>query len=147
MVRQILLPRPHHSKHRKPITAWLYFARPESELETTTDLILDFPGGGFVTLGPNPHHEERLRKWAIITGKPVLSIDYGKAPECEQYLLACWQIGCSKVYRSIPLGCGRVLRCVSSPCRIERRCYRDVWSKFQRDHHRRFCVCFQQSIS
>ncbi|KAG6831689.1 hypothetical protein H0H92_008332 [Tricholoma furcatifolium] len=27
------------------------------------------------------HHEERLRMWAINTGKPVLSIDYGKAPE------------------------------------------------------------------
>ena len=29
------------------------------------------------------HHEERLRMWAIRTGKPVLSVDYGKAPECE----------------------------------------------------------------
>jgi hypothetical protein len=29
------------------------------------------------------HHEERLRVWALRTGRPVLSIDYGKAPECE----------------------------------------------------------------
>lgn len=30
----------------------------------------------------NPaHHEERLRRWAIQTGRPVLSVDYGKAPE------------------------------------------------------------------
>lgn len=28
------------------------------------------------------NHEERLRRWAIQTGKPVLSIDYSKAPEC-----------------------------------------------------------------
>lgn len=27
------------------------------------------------------HHEERLRMWAASSGRPVLSIDYGKAPE------------------------------------------------------------------
>ena len=32
------------------------------------------------------HHEERLRVWAIRTGRPVLSIDYGKAPECMRPL-------------------------------------------------------------
>ena len=42
----------------------------------------DFPGGGFVSMTPE-HHEERLRMWAVRTGKPVLSVDYGKAPECE----------------------------------------------------------------
>lgn len=31
------------------------------------------------------HHEERLRMWTISTGKPVLAIDYGKAPECESH--------------------------------------------------------------
>lgn len=32
----------------------------------------------------NPeHHEERLRMWAVVTGRPVLALDYGKAPECE----------------------------------------------------------------
>ena len=84
VVRQILIPRPPNSKHRKPITAWLFWSRPETELESTTDLILDFPGGGFVSLSP-AHHEERLRRWALLTGRPVLSIDYGKAPECEHY--------------------------------------------------------------
>ena len=29
------------------------------------------------------HHEERLCAWAEKTGRPVLSIDYGKAPERE----------------------------------------------------------------
>jgi len=29
------------------------------------------------------HHEERLCAWAEQTGRPVLSLDYGKAPECE----------------------------------------------------------------
>lgn len=32
------------------------------------------------------HHEERLCAWAEKTGRPVLSIDYGKAPECEYSL-------------------------------------------------------------
>ncbi|KAG8837918.1 hypothetical protein FRC18_007261 [Serendipita sp. 400] len=80
VARQILLPRPANSSQRKPIKAWLFFARPEHELENTTDLILDIPGGGFVCLGPK-HHEERLRRWALVSGRPVLSIDYGKAPE------------------------------------------------------------------
>ncbi|KIK91355.1 hypothetical protein PAXRUDRAFT_830917 [Paxillus rubicundulus Ve08.2h10] len=44
------------------------------------DLILDFPGGGFVAMTPE-HHEERLRTWATRTGKPVLAVEYGKAPE------------------------------------------------------------------
>ncbi|KAJ9121130.1 hypothetical protein QFC24_004803 [Naganishia onofrii] len=58
----------------------LFFARPEAELHTCTELILDFPGGGFISMGPDCH-EERLRRWAKRTGKPVLSVDYGKAPE------------------------------------------------------------------
>jgi len=82
VARQILLPRPASSKHRKPITAWLFWSRPEGQLDTATDLILDIPGGGFVSIGPQ-HHQERLRRWALVTRRPILAIDYGKAPECE----------------------------------------------------------------
>ncbi|KAI0630337.1 alpha/beta-hydrolase [Trametes polyzona] len=78
--RRILLGRPKDSTYRRPMTAWLFFAPPEEELAHATDLILDFPGGGFVSMTPE-HHEERLRMWAVRTGKPVLSVDYGKAPE------------------------------------------------------------------
>ncbi|KAI0675288.1 alpha/beta-hydrolase [Trametes maxima] len=78
--RKLLLARPNGSVSRRPMTAWLFFAPPASELARATDLILDFPGGGFVSMTPE-HHEERLRAWAVRTGKPVLSIDYGKAPE------------------------------------------------------------------
>ncbi|KAF9568032.1 alpha/beta-hydrolase [Agrocybe pediades] len=78
--RKILLPRPKSSSYDRPITAYLFFAPPEKELCKATELILDFPGGGFVAMTPE-HHEERLRMWAVSTGKPVLSIDYGKAPE------------------------------------------------------------------
>jgi acetyl esterase/lipase len=82
--RKILLPRPRSSSYARPIAAYLFFARPESELCKTSDLILDFPGGGFVAMSPE-HHEERLRQWAVTTGRPVLSLDYGKAPECKVF--------------------------------------------------------------
>ncbi|KAJ6594086.1 Alpha/Beta hydrolase protein [Mycena capillaripes] len=78
--RKILLPRPASSTYERPITGYLFFALPEKQLGKATDLVLDFPGGGFVAMSPE-HHEERLRMWAITTGKPILSIDYGKAPE------------------------------------------------------------------
>ncbi|KAI0775696.1 Alpha/Beta hydrolase protein [Trametes elegans] len=78
--RKVLLARPKDSTYRRPMTAWLFFAPPADQLARATDLILDFPGGGFVSMTPE-HHEERLRMWAIRTGKPVLSADYGKAPE------------------------------------------------------------------
>lgn len=83
--RKILLPRPRSSTYQRPIAAYLFFAPPEELLSNATDLILDFPGGGFVAMTPE-HHEERLRIWAMKTGKPVLSIDYGKAPECMDQL-------------------------------------------------------------
>jgi hypothetical protein len=58
-------------------------------------LILDFPGGGFVAMTPE-HHEDRLYSWAVSTGRPVLAVDYGKAPECETY--SCLSIEIPKVY-------------------------------------------------
>ena len=47
-----------------------------------TELIFDCPGGGFVAMTP-AHHEERLRLWGVHSKKPVLALEYGKAPECE----------------------------------------------------------------
>jgi acetyl esterase/lipase len=78
----MLLARPTNSNHRRPITVYLYFALPEKELSQATDLVYDVPGGGFVAMSPE-NHEERLRAWAIKTRRPILSLDYGKAPECE----------------------------------------------------------------
>lgn len=80
--RKFFLPRPKDSAYNRPITVWLFFAPPEHHLVRATDLILDFPGGGFISMTPE-HHEERLRMWTAQTGKPVLSIEYGKAPECK----------------------------------------------------------------
>ncbi|KAF8904470.1 Alpha/Beta hydrolase protein [Gymnopilus junonius] len=78
--RKILLPRPKSSSYERPITAYLFFGPLEQELCKATELILDFPGGGFVAMTPE-HHEERLRMWAVSSGRPVLAIEYGKAPE------------------------------------------------------------------
>ena len=80
------MPRPLTSMYDRPITVHVYFAGPVVELHNCTDLIVDFPGGGFVAMTPE-HHEERLRTWALRTGKPVLAVDYGKAPECDYLFL------------------------------------------------------------
>jgi len=66
----------------------LFFNGTEAQLANATKLVVDFPGGGFIAMGPECH-EERLRRWAKRTGKPVLGINYGKAPECE--LIDIWQ--------------------------------------------------------
>lgn len=56
-------------------------------------MVVDFPGGGFIAMGPECH-EERLRLWAKRTRKPVLSVDYGKAPECESVSeIIGWDLG------------------------------------------------------
>ncbi|KAI0028612.1 Alpha/Beta hydrolase protein [Vararia minispora EC-137] len=84
--RKLLLARPSNSPYTRPITVYLFFSPGDSSVDPTTafgdqqDLILDFPGGGFVAMSPE-HHEERLRRWAVKTGKVIASIDYGKAPE------------------------------------------------------------------
>ncbi|KAG7446287.1 alpha/beta-hydrolase [Guyanagaster necrorhizus] len=78
--RKILLARPKVSPCQRPITVYLFFASTDASLSQSSDLILDIPGGGFIAMNPE-HHEDRLRMWARSTGKPVLSLDYGKAPE------------------------------------------------------------------
>ena len=83
--RKILLPRPKTSSYERPITAYLFFAGPVEDLCKATELIFDIPGGGYVAMTPE-HHEERLRIWAVSTKRPVLSLDYGKSPECQTFL-------------------------------------------------------------
>ena len=82
--RKILLPRPKTSSYDRPITAYLFFAGPVGDLCKATELIFDIPGGGYVEMTPE-HHEERLRIWAVSTKRPVLSLDYGKSPECQTF--------------------------------------------------------------
>ncbi|WWD15824.1 hypothetical protein CI109_100248 [Kwoniella shandongensis] len=82
IVRHITIPRPPTSSRANlpPVRTMLFFHGSEDELAAATELIVDYPGGGFIAMGPDCH-EERLRTWAKRTGKPVLGVDYGKAPE------------------------------------------------------------------
>ena len=43
------------------------------------------------------HHEERLRMWAVTSRRPVLSIDYGKAPECEYSVALTFRASCTRL--------------------------------------------------
>lgn len=83
-MRHVTIPRPPKSSRAglPPVKAMLFFNGTEEELAKATQLVVDYPGGGFIAMGPECH-EERLRAWAKRTGKPVLGVDYGKAPECE----------------------------------------------------------------
>ncbi|CAO1617126.1 unnamed protein product [Sympodiomycopsis kandeliae] len=97
IARPILLPRPTIGAHSKrPINAWLFYAGgKEDQLAKEEELYLDFPGGGFICMNPL-HHEERLRQLAKETQRPILSVDYCKAP-AHPYPFAIQE--CFDVYR------------------------------------------------
>ncbi|KAK5661386.1 hypothetical protein OQA88_11285 [Cercophora sp. LCS_1] len=78
--RAIRIPRPSTSDYKEPVTAWLYFDGPLSDLAYHNKIVLDIPGGGFVAMDPRCN-EDKLLAWAAKTGLPVLSLDYKKAPE------------------------------------------------------------------
>ncbi|CAI4217175.1 unnamed protein product [Parascedosporium putredinis] len=68
------------SDYKEPISAWLYYDGPLSDLEHHTKIVLDIPGGGFVAMDPRCN-DDKLFCWAAKTGLPVLALDYKKAPE------------------------------------------------------------------
>ncbi|KAK0553657.1 hypothetical protein OC845_001129 [Tilletia horrida] len=116
IAKEVLLPRPSVGKHAsRPTVAWLYYDGDERSLRTQTELILDIPGGGFICMDPR-HHEERLRALAKQTGRPVLALNYCKAPEFP-YPFALEE--CYDAYRTLyetrgsVIGMGRGV--VSSP--------------------------------
>jgi len=78
--RAIRIPRPPQSSYEEPISAWLYFDGPTSALKNQTKVVLDVPGGGFISMSPRTH-DDKLIAWAGKTGLPVLSLNYKKAPE------------------------------------------------------------------
>ncbi|KAJ0298332.1 hypothetical protein COL516b_009985 [Colletotrichum fioriniae] len=78
--RAIRIPRPSGSDYKEPVSAWLYFDGPLTDLVRHSRIILDIPGGGFVAMDPRCN-DDKLFAWASKTGMPVLSLDYKKAPE------------------------------------------------------------------
>ncbi|KAI1340087.1 alpha/beta-hydrolase [Xylariaceae sp. FL0016] len=78
--RAIRIPRPNTSDYSDPVSGWLYYDGPISDLEQINKMILDIPGGGFVAMDPRCN-DDKLFAWAGKTGLPILSLDYKKAPE------------------------------------------------------------------
>ena len=78
--RRCQIPRPKGGPVRDKIIAWMYFDGPLEELRNHDKLVMDIPGGGFVAMDPRCH-DDKLMAWSRQTGLPVLSLDYGKAPE------------------------------------------------------------------
>lgn len=78
--RAVRIPRPSTSDYKEPVSAWLYYDGPLSDLEQHKKVVLDLPGGGFVAMDPRCN-DDKLWLWAAKTGLPVLSLDYKKAPE------------------------------------------------------------------
>lgn len=92
MVQTLLVPRPASGPRAAlpPVRVVLFFDGSPADLAHVDELVLDFPGGGFICMGPGCH-EERLRFWARRFGRgqtsassrhrAVVSVDYGKSPE------------------------------------------------------------------
>ncbi|KAK9462256.1 Alpha/Beta hydrolase protein [Lipomyces oligophaga] len=59
---------------------FLYYDGLGREYKSQTRVVLDFPGGGFVCMTPRDH-DDSLCTWAKRLRVPVVSVDYGKAPE------------------------------------------------------------------
>ena len=75
------------------IRCCLFYSKPLSSLSSEASLVLDFPGGGFVSMPPECHMDY-LSAWAVELAVPVLSVDYSKAPE-KPYpagLMDCWDV-------------------------------------------------------
>ncbi|KAJ3350641.1 hypothetical protein HDU91_006220 [Kappamyces sp. JEL0680] len=58
----------------------LYFHASKEEFADATELIFCVPGGGFVAMPPICH-DDYTSQYARATRKPLVSINYGKAPE------------------------------------------------------------------
>ncbi|KAI9824584.1 MAG: hypothetical protein M1832_001674 [Thelocarpon impressellum] len=103
--RAVRIPRPAESSYKDPVVAWLYFNGPLAELRRHDRLMMDVPGGGFVAMTPR-NHDDKLLAWAGKTGLPVLSLDYGKAPE-HPYPYALNE--CYDVYHTLVATRGRCI--------------------------------------
>ncbi|CAG8533405.1 7842_t:CDS:2 [Ambispora gerdemannii] len=96
--KRIYLQRPKENPYnKKQIPAYIYYSGTEESFQTADCLILHYPGGGFISMAP-PCHEDYLSFLAKWTGVPILSVDYGKAPEYP-YPYALEE--CFDTYRSI----------------------------------------------
>lgn len=110
--RKVTIPRPKSQSVSSfpkekllDISANLYFEGTQEEFRDSSELIMHLPGGGFVTQSPE-HHEDYVFEWARKTRVPIVSINYGKAPE-HPYPWALEE--CYDAYKSIVESNGQVL--------------------------------------
>ncbi|KAI8913392.1 Alpha/Beta hydrolase protein [Gorgonomyces haynaldii] len=90
---------------RTHVKARLYFHGTKQQLEECEQLIFQIPGGGFVALPPK-NHDDYTSQWARMTKLPVISINYGKAPE-HPYPFGLEE--CVEAYKSITESTGSVI--------------------------------------
>lgn len=57
----------------------LFYNGTREELANEKRLILDIPGGGFISMSP-VHHADYLSQWCRTLNVPILAVDYRKAP-------------------------------------------------------------------
>ncbi|KAG0172585.1 hypothetical protein DFQ28_004882 [Apophysomyces sp. BC1034] len=80
-IRKVLhIERPDYRRHLPPVEVYFYYTESPDTLAQHDTILLQFPGGGFVSMPP-PCHEDALAAWAKQTGLPVCSVNYKKAPE------------------------------------------------------------------
>ncbi|KAI8380152.1 Alpha/Beta hydrolase protein [Blakeslea trispora] len=77
----LLVPRPSYHQTLPPVEVYRYYHSDKvKRFEDHDTILLQFPGGGFVSMPP-PCHEDALYAWAKQTELPVISVNYRKAPE------------------------------------------------------------------
>lgn len=80
-IRQIYqVERPDYHQDLPPTEVYFFYAGHPDTLSQHNTILLQFPGGGFVSMPP-PCHEDAIAAWAKQTGLPILSVNYKKAPE------------------------------------------------------------------
>ncbi|KAJ2051900.1 hypothetical protein H4S04_001690 [Coemansia sp. S16] len=89
----------------EPAKCHILYAGDPATFASNRHIVLNYPGGGFVSMGPECHMDY-LSAWAERTGAIVVSVDYAKAPEYP-YPYAIDQ--CYEVYRSLIQTNGRCI--------------------------------------
>jgi acetyl esterase/lipase len=100
-----MVDRPAYNAHLPPTEVYRYYTKDPSTFSDHDTILLQFPGGGFVSMPP-PCHQDALAAWAKHTGLPIFSVNYKKAPEYPYP----WPIEeCFDLYTSIIQTKGRVI--------------------------------------
>ncbi|KAJ2495892.1 hypothetical protein GGH96_006186 [Coemansia sp. RSA 1972] len=102
VVRNIMLGESESTERARCV---VMFNGSEEEFRACRMVVLDVPGGGFVSMAPESH-TEYLAAWAQRTKAIVVSVDYAKAPEYP-FPYAIDQ--CFAVYRELELTNGQCI--------------------------------------